>query len=692
MTGMRSKRPKVTGVVLVVLATLLLGATPPRIDGRAKDVPRLVFVSRRPAGDGRSVPGLGPVGRTLAVGGRLLVRERRGDIHPLLPGGVFFDVSDPCVSWDGRRILFAAIRSPGASWRIWVVDADGSHLQSVTGGAADSLDRNSESTWDDLDPAWLPDGRICFSSTRWPQRAQRDDLPVTNLYVATIGVGEPARITSERNGAEEPSIDPVTGRVVYARWWFNRYLASDTSPHGVTTDPAHALPHDEIDLWTAASIAPDGDGIRLAGGDPRSHAGLMAYQPVVLTDGSLAGVFTQNPAMIPAPGRTGIQVSARGLAPVRRIAGPGSALGGRACAPAALADGRVLFSWSPENADDFGIYIARSQGEGVQRVVNLPGTHELDAEPLEPRRPPPVLPLQFPDAPSEAPARRAADLDFGARRTFRFDCLNVFTQGGVDVPIPDAPPIEQDVRIRFFSVVSRPERAGGDSLVFLLEAPVDPSGAVHVDAMIADVPAFEQLVDVRGCVLQSGSGPAHVPGFNYARAGAGTKCVGCHTGHSLLPVPSNSWKAKWLNAAPSARVTASSWGSANTRGLVDRRTRGDPDAVAWVALGRAHEWVELDWDRTIEVRAVVLYALRPDPSDDTNLRVREAEIAFFLGDREVKHLTVQHELRPEGTRIECDPVRVDAIRVTPTRVTGRVRGRPAVALAEVETVARLLED
>lgn len=690
---MRFEMPRRPGAVAgSAVILLLLGAAPPHIDGKPKGVPALVFVSRRPAPDGCNVPGLGPVGRTLATGGTLLVRERKGAIHPLLAEGTFFDVSDPCVSWDGRRIAFAAVRAPGARWRIWVVDADGTHLQPVTADASAGAPHDSIAAWDDLDPTWLPDGRICFASTRWPQRTQQDDFPVTNLYVVTLGTHAPARITSERNGGEEPSIDAATGRVVYARWWFNRYLASDTAPHGVTTDPTRALPHADIDLWTGASIAPDGDGIRLAGGDPRSHAGLMAYQPAILSDGSLVGVFAQHPSMTPSPGRTGLQVSARGLAPVHRLAGPESALGGRASSPAALADGRVLFSWSPEGADDFGIYVARSRSDRVQRVVDLPGTHELDAVPLEPRPRPPVLPVQFPDAPFEPPALRADDLDFTARRTFRFDCLNVFTQGGVDVPIADAPPLDQDVRIRFFSVVSRPERAGGDSLVFVLEAPVDPSGAVHVDAMIADVPAFEQLVDARGRVLQAGSGPAHVPGFNHARAGSGTKCVGCHTGHSLLPVPTSDWKAKWVNASPSAEVTASSWGSANARGLVDRRTRGDPDAVAWVATGAAHEWVQLGWDRTIEVRAVVLYALRPDPSDHTNAHVREVELAFYLGNREVKHLTVREHLRPEGTRVECEPVRVDAIRVIPTRVSGRVRGRAVVGLAEVETIARLVED
>jgi hypothetical protein len=35
---------------------------------------------------------------------------------------------------------------------------------------------------------------------------------------------------------------------------------------------------------------------------------------------------------------------------------------------------------------------------------------------------------------------------------------------------------------------------------------------------------------------------------------------------------------------------------------------------------------------------------------------------------------------------------VDAIEIHPLRVTGRVLDRPAVAIAEIETIARLAED
>ena len=59
-------------------------------------------------------------------------------------------------------------------------------------------------------------------------------------------------------------------------------------------------------------------------------------------------------------------------------------------------------------------------------------------------------------------------------------------------------------------------------------------------ALAADLPAavpmFEQLVGPSGAPLMSAHGPAHVAGANAGSAGAVTRCVGCHTGHSRLAV------------------------------------------------------------------------------------------------------------------------------------------------------------
>jgi hypothetical protein len=513
-------------------------------------VPALVFVSRRPAsGDDRgAIPGLGPRHRALATGGRLMVRDANGRVRALLRDGVLFDASDPSVSWDARRIVFAGTVARDSAWRIYVVGADGRGLRAITRGdrAVDlaplgaGLERFVR--YDDLDPCWLADGRVCFASTRFPQVAQEGGVLATNLFVVGSGGEGLRRLTSERNGAEEPTVDPATGRIVYARGWVNRYLASEAEPFGVTTDRSCAVPSDTVDLWHAVSVQTDGDGIRLAGGDPRGRASVMAYQPAMLRDGSLIGVRAERLSLTPDPGRTTVTLYPGGFAPPRDLAGAG-AHRGSACSPAPLPDGRIVLSLDREGRGDFGLYVVRQDGGGLSKVVDLPGTLELDAAPLVARERPPVLAPPHDEPMPELPLTRADQLERPVA-SFRFDCLNVFANAALDRPFPLAPPLQRDVRVRFYATLARPAALGGDTVVLVRESRVTPAGGVHEEDMPADTPMFEQLVDARGHVLRGARGPAHVPGLNFARFGSGTKCVGCHAGHSALPVPESAGLAK----------------------------------------------------------------------------------------------------------------------------------------------------
>jgi len=352
-----------------------------------------------------------------------------------------------------------------------------------------------------------------------------------------------------------------------------------------------------------------------------------------------------------------------------------------------------VLSLDREGRGDFGLYVVRRDGSGLERIADLPGTAELDAAPLAARPRPPVLVPQLTSPMPELPVtieERLHDLT----NTFRFDCLNVFANAGLDRPFPAAPPMQRGVRIRFYAALARPGAPGRDTVVLVRETRVTPAGAVHQEDIPSDVPLFEQLVDERGRVLRSASGPAHVPGFNAGRFGTGTKCVGCHAGHSALPVPQSAGLAKWVNASPSAEITASSAapGTAGPAAIGDRRTLGPPAEVAWVAISRTGESLRLRWQWPIEVKAVVVYALRPDASHGTDVQVLECELVFLRSGREAERRVLRERLSPGGTRVECDGVRVDAIEIHPLRVTGAVLHRPAVAIAEVETIAKLAED
>ena len=666
---------RLVAVVLGLLALVLAGSS-----SRAPSIPPLVFVSRHPiAGRPELVPGLGPEARAATPGGKLLVRESNGRVRELVAGR-FLDVSDPTVSWDGRRVVFAGVESAGARWRLWSVGADGGALQPVTSGAGD---------FDDLDPCWMPDGQLVFASTRFAMRAEEGGFPVTNLWIVNADGTGLERLTTERNGAEEPSIDPKTGRIVYARWWTNRWLATESDPRGITLDRAAAVPGDTVDLWQAIAIEPDARHLKLAGGDPRTRATTMAYQPVMLADGSLVGV-SEDPLSLVAPrGRPFLQYFHGGFAEAQRFGGGDTAT----CAPAVLPDGRLVVSLDPRGRGDYGLWVMRADGRGLVPLLDLPGTLELDAAVLAPRPRPPVI-----DVHRSQPADTTAVADEARLHdhvhTFRFDCLNVFANAPLDQPFPNAIPMQRGVRIRFYATLDRPAEAGGDTAVLVRESDVTPWGGVHEDDMPADVPMFEQLVDENGKVLRSAMGPAHVAGLNFAPFGSGTQCVGCHVGHSAIVVPTTYSDARWIDASPSAEIEASSTAPdcRGPRAVADRRTRGRPEDVGWIARGNVGEFLRLRWRWPIEVREIVLYPLLPSPAQGTDLRILEAELVLSRAGRVVERSVLHGPLSPRGTHATCNGVTADAAEIRFTKSSGGVAHRPVTGLLEVVTIARLAQD
>src|SRR5690606_30187181 len=146
----------------------------------------IVFVSRNHQTGGNInfpsaglIPGMGPHSRFAKVGGKLMIRETNGNITTLVDysmnfnGIKIFDVQQPCVHWDGNRILFAGVEHPDSSWRIYEINKNGTGFKKIT-----FTDRNINLTqfgpaavkfqkYDDIDPVYTPHGKIIFASTRY---------------------------------------------------------------------------------------------------------------------------------------------------------------------------------------------------------------------------------------------------------------------------------------------------------------------------------------------------------------------------------------------------------------------------------------------------------------------------------------------------------------------------------------------
>jgi len=152
------------------------------------------------------------LGHRAVPGGRLLVLDgldpdgRVRQLFPPTPGSFW----RPDLSFDGQKVLFCFKPEDEKSFHLYEIDLDGSGLRQLTYG-----------DYDDVDPIYLPDGHILFTTTRgntyvrcgpyiYSYALARCDADGGNLYLIS------------RNS--EPDFVPALlndGRVVYSRWEYS---------------------------------------------------------------------------------------------------------------------------------------------------------------------------------------------------------------------------------------------------------------------------------------------------------------------------------------------------------------------------------------------------------------------------------------------------------------------------------------
>lgn len=156
------------------------------------------------------------------------------ELVPELEGGVFdrFD-----LSFDAQRIVFGYRRPVREGYRLWEVGVDGRGLRQLTFPPADEPERieryGKTSTgdgfygllgyqfWtDDVHPCYLPDGGVCFASTR----CERGVLCTPNHYLACTNL---FRMNADGSGIRPLSYGALSeftptmledGRILYNRW------------------------------------------------------------------------------------------------------------------------------------------------------------------------------------------------------------------------------------------------------------------------------------------------------------------------------------------------------------------------------------------------------------------------------------------------------------------------------------------
>ncbi|MBL8330418.1 MAG: PD40 domain-containing protein [Rubrivivax sp.] len=258
-------RPDASRIVLVLVALLLAavllgcgGAATSQGEGLTVtgEVP-LVYAKRS------SAVRMNPTnGAPSAPGGDLMLREKSSPSAPEhnLTAAITQgqgDVSDPEVSYDGKKVVFA-LRCPSAGtaqidgapactgrWNLWEYDMTG-----AASLAAGKLRRITASTdADDVDPVYLPDGRgFVFSSNRQAKSRLNQALGraylaldeyererVFNLHTVNPSGGNLQQISFNQSHERNPVIR-ANGDIMFARWEHvadrNRFAIFRAKPDG----------------------------------------------------------------------------------------------------------------------------------------------------------------------------------------------------------------------------------------------------------------------------------------------------------------------------------------------------------------------------------------------------------------------------------------------------------------------------
>jgi len=151
-------------------------------------------------------------GMMAVPGGRLLILDGLhpgGKIRKLAPQtpGSFWK---PDLSFDARKVLFCCKHHNQKSFHLYEINIDGTALRQLTFG-----------DYDDIDPIYLPDGHIIFSSTR--ANTYIRCMPYTYCYVLARcdADGKNIYLLSRNNETDWVPSLLNDGRVIYSRWEYH---------------------------------------------------------------------------------------------------------------------------------------------------------------------------------------------------------------------------------------------------------------------------------------------------------------------------------------------------------------------------------------------------------------------------------------------------------------------------------------
>ena len=473
-------------VVLVLLAVL-----PGWAGAEGVDCP-LVF-TQEPLGGGPE-------------GSRLVALQPDGGTAVLTEG--FFAAVEPCVAFDGRRVLFAGKKAREDSWEIWEMDVDGGRKKRVTSGPGDCRE-----------PAYLakaavdaPNFRdkvrwITFTSTAPGAIDELGRRPLASLYAMSLtpvpGQGTVVWRTTYGLGGDAGPAVLADGRVLFSSWQRDGYALMTISWAGENLNPFYGSHDGEISQLQACELPGERRLVFVEReGETGNHGGRLA------------------------------QVSFRRPLHSHQILSQGE---GRYRTPRGLPGGGLVVSWA-RAGESYGIYLFDEQnGKPDKQVFDAPDWHDVDPQPVVVRDEPEgrIPTVEF-----------ASVLDVGGFKSAgQLQCMNVYESDREElqnvrpgqvhrVRLVEGLPLTLEEGQR---LLEQPQerRAGEWPPPFvrtrsLGEAVVEEDGSFYAN-VAGDVPFYVETLDETGEVV------ATMRNWIWVRSGDQRGCVGCHEDKEMGP-------------------------------------------------------------------------------------------------------------------------------------------------------------
>ena len=449
--------------------------------------------------------------KSRSEGSRIAVLSPDGTISVLTTE--FASACDPCVSYNGKRILFSGKRSPEEHWNIWEMDINGKNKRQITKDLGDCAEPEYMARGSITPPEFTDKVRwIVFTSNAAGNYDEYGEELATSLYAANL--------------------EPIEGRGLFT-WRTTFNLSSDFSPTMLNDGRVlfsswqhHGSRYHPNGMFALMGMNWAGTGLNLFYGN---HQGAtLKTMACEMPDRTVVFVESDG-STVDGSGRLARVSFKRPLHSHENL----SKGTGRYRTPHAFPSGELVISYASET-DSFGIYVFDYEtGTPGRKIYDDPEWNDVDAIAIA-TRPEPM-------------GRITIVVD--SKSTGHLQCLNVY-----DSDRPEAAEIKPgDVKkVRFVEGVpiSQSEReklpligtgiglSGPGStpvgatpfgrMRILGEAPVESDGSFYVE-VAADTPFSIQTLDENGMALQT------MRGWMWVRRGSRRGCIGCHENKELAP-------------------------------------------------------------------------------------------------------------------------------------------------------------